>query len=139
MIKANELRIGNYVQYNPDAVDKGTEIIPLQITAIDEEAGFILNDGFSNVYAENEVEPIPLSSELLEQCGFYNQKYEEWSAFAFKDTPICTHYDGVEWIFKYGYDSDLSFAACEYLHQVQNLIFVLTGEELSIDLSKLKL
>ncbi len=34
-IKASDLRIGNYVKYNPKAVDKGTKIIPLQIIRID--------------------------------------------------------------------------------------------------------
>jgi len=75
--------------------------------------------------------PIPLSPEILEKCGFENQRYEEWEAFAYKDTAICASWDGVEWVFKYGYDSDLSIASCEFLHQLQNLIYALTGEELT--------
>jgi hypothetical protein len=127
MIKVNELRIGNLfidpLTKSYLRVSELTEEGKIVSTVID-RSKFPLPAGWST-------EPIPLTPEILEKCGFENQKYDEWEAFAYKDTPICAHFDGVEWCFKYGFDSDLTFAACEYLHQLQNILFAITGEELS--------
>ena len=81
-----------------------------------------------NAVLYSDAQPIPLTPEVLERCGFANQSVEmpeeTITALAYKDTPICAYWDGVEWCFKYGFDSDLTIASCEFLHQLQNLIFM---------------
>ena len=111
MIQANELRIGNWVG---DKKNNYHKVMHLGIE-----------------FNPDTVMPILLTLEMLGEVGFLNQAYGECVSFAYKDTPICAYWDGVEWCFKYGYDSDLTFAACEHLHQLQNLIFALTGQELN--------
>ena len=73
MISANELRVGNWITYNPLSVDEGTEIVPLQISCVDKEVGVILDDGFTNCYTWDEILPIPLTPEILEKCGWGNK------------------------------------------------------------------
>ena len=70
MIQANELRLNNWVTYNPSSVDEGTEIKPLQVNCVDSYFGVLLNDGFTNAYGFDEILPIPLTPEILKKCGF---------------------------------------------------------------------
>ena len=124
-MNANEFRVGNWVEANSPM---------MQVKEITEHTVGLYMPGSEAdpfLYDIEEIRPIKLSPEILEKCGFENQRYEEWEAFAYKDTAICASWDGVEWVFKYGYDSDLSIASCEFLHQLQNLIYALTGEELT--------
>jgi len=115
-MNANELRLGNSIMHEGKIITVDFDLF----SAIQE---------FPHVL--NRLSGIDITPEILEKCGFENQRYEEWEAFAYKDTAICASWDGVEWVFKYGYDSDLSIASCEFLHQLQNLIYALTGEELT--------
>ncbi len=79
-------------------------------------------------YPENEISdkisPIPLTSEILEQCGFKKGSLGFWMK------------GGVE------YNPNkhllLGFGYCEvnHLHQLQNLFFALTGEELELKPAK---
>lgn len=130
MIQANEARVNNY--YNRELRSSRGLTYDHEFKLTETEMGYLFSTDTS--FALQDLFGIPLSSEILSKCGFKNQKYKEWEAFAYKDTPICSYYDGAEWCFKYGYDSDLTFAACEHLHQLQNLIFALTQTELSINL-----
>lgn len=91
---------------------------------------------------EDYFEPVELTPEILEAAGFkYNQLTENYEVF----------YDcvGMLGINKYdgsfviandnedmGFTGDLK-SSCKYLHQLQNLIYCLTGEELQIDITKL--
>jgi len=128
MIQANELRIGNWYDFaNPMA---GGEHSPQQLTTYDEFLSF-----------ENYSRPIPLTTEILEKCGFNGNVLllgkrgvcsKEWHLLA-------TNYkDRVTVNLAYDYD-DCAYAAYDfehdtnvkYLHQLQNLYFALTGTELT--------
>jgi hypothetical protein len=127
MVKSNELRLGNWVTYNPESVDKGTEIIPLKISAIDAEQGFLLDDGFDNVYEEDEIQPIELTPEILEAAGF-----EEVRPLVFRKGRLQVYGK-----LAYLLTEDMSEAVympvvLDYLHQLQNLYFSLVGQELEI-------
>lgn len=134
MIQENELRIGNWVN--------------------DSFAGFAQVSGadLANWEAIN-CSPIPLSVELLEQCGATKSSI---------DNPFFSHYDfplsrdrhisvsnpgtpnemvmlleknhagvpSVVCLRNFDYDGKT------YLHQLQNLYFSLTGEELKINLTQ---
>ena len=123
-IKANELRIGNWVQLE--------NYTKYQI----EPHHFQLNwDGYSTVL--DLTISIPLTEEILLKCGFEKSKsYNNYKVKAGDYFNSVQHYDG-EWI----YSIDESDAFCytisakiDFLHQLQNLYFALTNEELNIQL-----
>jgi hypothetical protein len=132
-MKASELRIGNLVDY-----EKTTHII----TAIDGN-----NYGRSRWYRQptnepdyehtfDNIESIPLTSELLEKCGFKQISDREW---VIGENPVNQDYMMViRWtkIYNHFYYSNGHFKLL-YLHQLQNLYYCLAGEELQIDLYQL--
>lgn len=108
MINANELRIGNAVS-DPIGLDKMVSIEVLQ-----------------NIRKGLKYTGIPLTPEILEKCGFVMHKTSQlWR----KDNFYLHHYliSDNEYCFKY---SDFTSSSIQYLHQLQNLYFALTGEEL---------
>jgi len=118
MIKANELRIGNWVYY-------GESIRP--ITAI-HETSQRRAVGVSNLLTEFEsIKPIPLTPEILEKCGF-EKSTDHYGGY------LSPKFDLAAIRIK---DNNTWFNGCwetkvEHLHQLQNLYLALTGEELEI-------
>lgn len=120
MIAANELRIGNYVNHKSEGISRVTEIEShknhIGVTPL----------SFNNyVFMCAEIKPIPLTPEILEKCGFVSNPYQdryELGDFHFEYCAI----RNIVWCEKYPH--------IKYLHQLQNLYFALTGEELIINL-----
>lgn len=116
-MKANELRIGNYV------IEFHTVV---KITSIGIE--YIKTDrGLTKINHPANILPIPLTEGVLLKSGFIsmeNNEIFEHSKFSLKcdisDKSVCIS-DSWEW-------KDV-----EFVHQLQNLIFALTGEELEIN------
>lgn len=110
-MKASELRIGNFVRNNMN----GEILIPCDILCdgINTENFEGLNYGF--------IEPIPLTEEWLLKFGF-----EITGNFQTKDRFQTHKQDGIIW-FEHGY----IVVELQYVHQLQNLYFALTGEELT--------
>lgn len=122
MIQANELRIGIFVLYNEDNIYcKVLEIDTLGIRVDfmkNGEIEWVEYDCFSY---------IPLTHEILEKCGFEMHKTSQlWR----KGNFYLHHYliSDNEYCFKY---SDFKSSSIQSLHQLQNLYFALTGEELT--------
>lgn len=126
MIQANEkLMHGNYVIYH------GEQDMYCKLDCQD-----ILN--IATGYMENDKihSPIPLTPEILEKCGF-TQHHDDchnqviYIKNIFHDLP-----------FQWGvYPNELASGfivsnakPLRYLHQIQNLYFALTGEELNVQL-----
>lgn len=112
-MKENELRIGNWVDYSGS-------IIPVASIYI----------GQSTLeYAD----PIPLTPEILEKAGF------EWSIYHQAFHKENFEFD-INECFPKGYSLStfkrrfLIVSKIKYLHQLQNLYYALTGEELEIKL-----
>jgi hypothetical protein len=112
MIQANELRVGNYVY---DFSGKPVVVVRTTFGATPLET------------------PIPLTPEILEKCGF-----EEINIIHVDERP----YDGsigdyqikqFKSRMKNGYYLSHQTKLL-YLHQLQNLYFALTGEELTVNL-----
>lgn len=140
MINAKELRIGNWVQVGGS---------PVQI----EPADLYIKD-----FTKYNCEPIPLTPEILQQCGFDTK------------TNRGSHPDGIPWIsydylynnnladilirfnpecyifFKFNLQAGITYSSKELryydtnivvrkehypLHKLQNLYYCLTGEELN--------
>lgn len=109
MIQAKELRVGNYVMRN------GKTVTVWEL-CIDEDRGRI------NYISESLYDPIPLTPELLVKAGVKEVAPNVWSIdsliMQFKDEVLLAIIDrGVK---------------LPYLHQLQNLYFALTGEELNV-------
>jgi len=116
-MKANELRIGNYVMKD------GYEIIvsPYNISEL-----YV-------VVPLDEYEPIPLTEEWLIKFGF--DEYES-------DVNVRRFYDKTIWLccYKHGFNGywlryymGPSVQKLIYVHQLQNLYFALTGQELNYE------
>ena len=116
-MKASELRIGNLYRKHNGQIETITSDV-LQVLAKD----------ICPVHLRPQ--PIPLTEEWLERIGFHH----------IKGSQVFTRHDwfcGVVFNDEYGYQVILkkdnwSMFFGEYVHQLQNLYFALTGEELTI-------
>ncbi len=112
MISENELRIGNWITY-PNSN-------PFQITRDN-----VLNNDFWDDVEEN-IEPIPLTPDIVEKCGFENKNREYHHSNFY---PTC-YFENELFFVEFG-EYRISK---KHLHQLQNLYFDLTGEELNVQL-----
>lgn len=121
MINANELRIGNWVQLEEDG-----EILQIKISAL--------------AATEIFVDPIPLTPEILEKCGFEicgdfdNNSVDFWTT---KDNFRIqfSNYTNAGSYFVYWWETPSTVknqkdVKVSSLHQLQNLYFALTGNEI---------
>ncbi len=102
-MKANELRIGNYVHMDMSIDD--IEVVRLKIGDL---ALFAIE--------ARELYPIPLTEEWLLKFGLMSIK-----------TELGLWNNGDAIYFNYGFEKSIQL---KYVHQLQNLYFALTGEEL---------
>jgi len=114
-MSAKELRIGNYVTLNNDIKIVNGNLIKEQ-----EQSEMIIGE----IY----LEPIPITEEWLFKFGFLkdldNDIYLNINAYAF----LYWQNDRVELLDD---DNNFMISYCKYVHQLQNLYFALTGEELT--------
>lgn len=113
-IDCRELRIGNWIW--SDDVN-----IPYQLTDF---GMIVVQRSFENR------SPIPLTPEILEKCGFewsiYHQAFHK-QGFIFD---LSERQVGGYWLHKSRLNSEIICPEIHFLHQLQNLYFALTGEEL---------
>lgn len=119
MLTVNELRIGNIVK---EVMEENF----CTITAIDP---FDIRTGEHKPYmAVESFCGIPLTPEILEKCGF------EWDIYYQARTNgnyVLTEGELDSWRIAYGKRrADIIVYGIKYVHQLQNLIFALTGTEL---------
>ena len=120
MIEAQELRIGNWVEMK-------ASLAPY----------FKIQHGedIDDVIEHRLYEPILLTPELLEKCGF-EKLYEDEYSWIGKDTigysiTIRKMSGMMEFYFAGQYETSTEI---RYVHQLQNLYFDLTGQELKVSL-----
>lgn len=131
-MKASELRIGNIVDNYREVFAKGW-----RWTNISHEDIYSIACGNDKNYR-----PIPLTEEILLKCGFELKTWIDDSVVEaiksriikgeIRDFQLVVR-NGKFWhdrLYGYGY----SYKLLEHLHQLQNLYFALTGEELKIEL-----
>ena len=117
MIKANEVRIGNLINYNEGGIFRVIGI---------HEFGLDVENDIETAYTEHEsFSPIPLTEEWLLKFGFEVYKFDhKKNQYRFKDRLIVIRDD----LFcDYG-----TGVIIKHVHQLQNLYFCLCGEELTI-------
>jgi hypothetical protein len=141
MIKTNEVRRGNLVAYArkehkrgnvPEAFKKG-----LIIEEIETES-FICFDGLNFLcgFSADSLEGIPLAPGVLEKLGFkYREHLQDFylkfggnnAIIIIRDTPLHN-----ETKIAPSNGGSATAKPCHFLHDLQNLYFTLTGEELDI-------
>jgi len=114
MIKATELRIGNYFQniFN-------LPIVTLAVTEVREDAiiGKGIDKKFNGSFSEEMINPVPLTEEWLVRFGLPND-----------DFPMV--FQNGKWYATNGGIELLSDVPIEFVHTLQNLYFALKGKEL---------
>jgi len=134
---ANELRIGNFIQlYRKPADSKMTKhkITMIYHNYSEPEYNVGLQDGFQ-VNINTGIVPIPLTEEILLKCGF--DKYTKSEGIFFKNSDFFELHqfnENGDFSYKCGdnLEGNFVYIRIDYLHQLQNLHFALTGVELEI-------
>ena len=146
-MKASELRIGNlikgiYHDYD-DGIDEEIEnetickVVTLDVSGSGDYPIYVYSD--EDIEHFSEFKPIPLTEEWLLKFGFekLNTKMSDCFVFqkglwrvAIKDNIEKTY----EWVLWHERISPPTWCLSrfEYVHQLQNLYFALTGEELTL-------
>ena len=124
-MKANELRIGNFVYFNHSDYDK---TIPRKINYTKNPNEIGLECIFQNRIEYNNIEPIPLTKEWLERFGFETTAWDCNTTHRLmigkNDYCIVISSNGFCEV------GDAIVMNMDYVHQIQNLYFGLTGNEL---------
>ena len=116
-MKANELRLGNYI--TTEYLNKSTfKVISIHSDRIYFES---VRENFKSDTIQIYIKPIPLTEEWLLMFGFDKAVNGWWSS-----DEIFSYRDGY---FGFGVDRHTKI---QHVHELQNLYFALTGEELTI-------
>jgi hypothetical protein len=129
MIQANELRIGSIVK----RLGKLTHITAIQQS---ENVTYVTTP-LSGAITINQIDPIPLTPEILEKCGFKKKINKSDKPYFIQNINdrnyIIYSYQIKRWqVFHEINGNDSFLCVLDSLHHLQNLIFVLTGKELEI-------
>ncbi len=118
---ANELRIGNLILVDGEITE---------ITGVKKSTVFF-SDGFQ-MFIAGGLEPIPLTEEWLIKFGL-NKTVDHPARKLYENDDICPLWFSDKKGINDFYASRVRICECKYVHQLQNLYFALTGEELTID------
>ena len=113
MLSATELRIGNYIDYTTER-----EIVTMQTTY---EYIRLIHNGNKNF------KPIPLNEEWLLNFGFESDEIEWWNGIL--SIGICK--EGLRYLPTEQINVRVGIVL-QHVHQLQNLYFALTNEELTL-------
>jgi len=125
MIKPGELRLNNSV------ISKCHQGLITEVRDLSPTSLKLWANPFAN-YKYEDIDPIPLTPEILQKCGFPETKglwYEHEISSFFLDGS--GNFFAGEVL---NVDSPVIAKNIKYLHQLQNLYFMLTGSELTVNL-----
>lgn len=126
-MKANELRIGNWVCADivNEAGDESSEVYQLTYHAL----GILLN-GLD--VSKSMIHPIPLTEAWLSNFGFTlpDIHYLIWYKKGFGPFRVLFDIHLGHW--QVGYSGGRVFRRIKYVHELQNIYFAITGEELIV-------
>jgi hypothetical protein len=146
-MKVNELRINNLLKIGEEplrVISLGVNPISTGYILCAAKGGQVYHDGFS---------PIPLTPEILEKAGFefYDSEvydyeddendfiFQSWRKWKNKIVYYRVDLVPEEYCYMFGIsrfndDHTFTLSGCKYVHQLQNIFFALTGEELNIEM-----
>lgn len=136
MIDVKELRVGNLFQDEDNT--------PCYFAGAWQRAdGWIVRDSANNTYKPSVVYPIPLSAEVLEACGFTptnDKPYIDQDAWSIGESRSRLIFSGdrVHKLLSNGHYLAIVAYDVMYLHQLQNIVHALSGDELTFNLDKVK-
>ena len=139
-MKANDLRIGNWVKYE-DKLVQVVQLSSLMILCQRDENQFLVN------CAPKVFDPIELTEEVLLKIGFKKNKYDWWKYFPGRENEISIlmtdNYTIIEYanlfhcpedVTEVNYNSRLEFPRRIYIHELQNAYFLISNQEMEIEL-----
>lgn len=141
MIKANELRMFNYVQPKGKPIMQVVELNCLgSIGCLIEPVMYFGNEPF--YFDEDDLNHIPLSEDILLRLGFVRINHS-WSLndgsenyhyeINGNERHFLLYFNGRQFSANDGKLSSFRYENNKYLHQLQNLYFALTGTELTLN------
>jgi len=129
MIKASELRIGNCLSPRRTIEPQNNPLLGYSICAA--------HIAYSDEELNNDWEGIHLTPEILGKCGFewYNVNGSEyhWSA-ELEQIQFVKSEEAAEGYCIFASGVNVATITVSYLHQLQNLFYCLTGQELEVKL-----
>lgn len=130
MIKENDLRLNNLVMvnYKTDLLSKVTCIKDGLINVVFDRQPDLVN---SLVCCQDDLIPIPVTEKILLSCGFKKRKscFGFWIyEIIFQNTVFSV--EEVDLGLCYFYVGSTYISQTRYVHELQNLYFAITGEEL---------
>lgn len=135
MIQAEQIRRWNIIAFD----DGSNDIVKVEYPFQDEDETWFIKwtkisgDGSfdkGNSLLEDFI-PIPLSHDILEKCGFV-KRIDDMILDIDDDTFLCKYPDSEDvFLFHDFIIATKYMCRIQYLHQLQNLIFCLTGNELT--------
>jgi len=145
-MKANELRIGNWVKIKDEIFEEGyltgydiyttnefqitgfndgSSMKDCKVICFYEIPGKLFGGTIHSGCRDLDIDPIPLTEEWLLKFGFVKHKTTDiYPTFA---KQMFNWNDGILYIIGYGFMNHI-----KHVHQLQNLYFALTGEELVV-------
>lgn len=134
MVDNKELRLGNILK---GTTREGSVLVAPVHEIMDSEVSLIF-EGLAHKFTHDRIDPIPLTPEILEKAGFEKIGDNGYIIYEFEDEKNANEGFYVECEgdgYAYYYPSNTAMdVQINYLHQLQNLFFCLTGEELKINL-----
>ena len=121
----NEIRIGNFVIWR-----NNDQVFPIEIEH------FQMQQFWEHIRCADIV-GIPLTSEILEKCGFVKGEIQSgFTRMLVREyrTEMQGVFPGQYCIMLYASVPYTLYRRFKYLHELQNLFFAITGEELKINL-----
>ena len=134
MINQNELRIGNLVMGKHLSVRNTIEVY--KIAKVNWNGSIMVENRISRFEEdmEDDITPIPLTEELLLKCGFVKRDDGVYELNVGRSyLPILQLINGRFNINLYE-NSGIELPYTPTVHQLQNLYFALTGQELNIEI-----
>ncbi len=113
-MKASEYRIGNWVSNGEDEF----QLTSKDIYHLDVYVGRVIAN------------PIPITPEWLERFGFQKIIGCGWQ-LDIETNHYCLYSENGKYVDLFVYSDEVG-KQCKYIHQLQNLYFALTGEELEL-------
>jgi len=124
MISRYELRLGNRILVN-DKLQQVSGITATKIFTIDAEEN---NELTASEYAQEKLEPVALTDELLKECGFvFHDYFKFWQLVTTgirSEMDLSPDYEVIDFMRK------PILKKLTSLHQLQNIYFMLKGREL---------
>jgi hypothetical protein len=128
MIDPKHLRLGNYIRYNEKFPDDPELELDNEGPLSEDDFNYMLID--DGTFRQN-AEYIPLTAEWLKRFGFKSASEGYWD-----DGALEVGYTTTDENMQYEYLSIKSLTEMvdlKYVHQLQNLYFALTGQELTLN------